>query len=107
VEFAPQSICRAVQITERIVQLVFLLASNVLLRLGCCTTAFPSGRLGGFRLVLSVFGPVLRPVSKFIHAVFHFTNAIGDLCLRERQLRKGKSAYGQTYEDYQNQSVFL
>ena len=40
--------------------------------------------------------PFLSPLPEFIHAVFDFADAIGDLCFRKRELRKRGSAQAET-----------
>src|SRR4051812_8770546 len=99
VEFAPQPIRRAVQISQRIVQLVFFVLGYCLLRLGRRAAAGTARSLRGLSAGLPVFSSVLRPFPEFIHAVLHFADAIGDLDFREHHLRRGDSTHTQAREN--------
>src|SRR4029079_3767302 len=91
IEFAAQAIGRLVQIRERIVELVFLVARVVLLRLGCWLrlAARAPGGLAALRLIPALFSPVLRPLPELVDAVFDLADPVRDLRFRKRSLRGG------------------
>ena len=76
-----------------------------LLRLGRRTAATAAGCLRGLPRGLSLLGPFLGPVSKFIHSVFHLADAVGDLGFR-KDLRKRQTAHGYARENGTGENSF-
>jgi hypothetical protein len=70
-----------IQSTERFVEFVFLVVSDLLLRLGRCTSTSASGPLRGRSVVFALVGSVLRPFAEFVDPVFDLADAVGDLDL--------------------------
>ena len=100
VELAPQPVRRLVQVPQGFVQFVLLLPGHRLLRLGRGPALRAPRGLGCLRLLLSLLGPVLGPIAELIDAVFHFANAVADLCFRKRgHLREYRAAQGEADED--------